>query len=352
MFRNAAGIPEADSIARWDGTRWSALGSNGAGDGALTPDANSNLIGSAVYTLLVSGADLYVGGSFKDAAGIRAADMVARWDGTAWSALGADSTGNGAIHDFQVKTLAFAGTDLYAGGWFSDAAGIDAADYLARWDGHSWSAVGAGTSGGAALNNWVLAIAVSGDDVYVGGIFEDAAGIPAADKLAKWDGHGWSAVGADASGPGPIEVTGGIEALAVSGADLYVGGYFDDAAGIAAADNVARFDGSRWHALGSSPAGGDGAIASGVTAFAFTTDGLYVGGYFRDAAGIATADGVAVWDGTVWSAVGSNGSGDGAIFGTVWALAADGSTTYVGGYFDDAAGIPAADHVARWDALP
>ena len=52
---------EADYIAKWNGSAWSALGSNGSGDGALNTDVDA---------LAVSGSDLYVGGDFTDAAGI------------------------------------------------------------------------------------------------------------------------------------------------------------------------------------------------------------------------------------------------------------------------------------------
>ncbi len=84
-FTNAAGIAEADSIARWDGTNWSALGSNGSGDGASNAPVNK---------LALSGGNLYVGGNFTDAAGQVAADYLAVWDGSNWTALGNDAVFN------------------------------------------------------------------------------------------------------------------------------------------------------------------------------------------------------------------------------------------------------------------
>jgi hypothetical protein len=45
---------------------------------------------------------------------------------------------------------------VYAGGHFTDAGGATDADYLARWDGSSWRALGSG------LNDNVFAIAVEG----------------------------------------------------------------------------------------------------------------------------------------------------------------------------------------------
>ena len=47
----AAGIAEADKIAKWDGSAWSALGSNGAGVGALN---------STVYAIAIDGAEVRV----------------------------------------------------------------------------------------------------------------------------------------------------------------------------------------------------------------------------------------------------------------------------------------------------
>jgi hypothetical protein len=36
---------------------------------------------------------------------------------------------------------------------------------------------------------------VSGSDVYVGGVFTDAGGNPNADRIARWDGSAWQALG-------------------------------------------------------------------------------------------------------------------------------------------------------------
>ena len=55
------------------------------------------------------------------------------------------------------------GSDLYAGGGFTTAGGI-AANYIAKWNGSSWSALGSGMNG-----DCVYALAVSGSDLYAGG---------------------------------------------------------------------------------------------------------------------------------------------------------------------------------------
>jgi hypothetical protein len=70
-----------------------------------------------------------------------------------------------------VLAIAVSGSQVYAGGFFTTAGGV-AANYIAKWDGANWSALGSGT------NHPVLAIAVSGGEVYAGGYFNFAGGKP------------------------------------------------------------------------------------------------------------------------------------------------------------------------------
>lgn len=81
--------------------------------------------------------------------------------------------------------MAVNGTDLYAGGFFTEAGGSPT-NRIAKWDGVSWYPLGDG------INNEVNAIAVSGNDVYAGGIFNLAGGTNV-NGLARWDGSFGSA---------------------------------------------------------------------------------------------------------------------------------------------------------------
>ena len=302
-FTDAGGIATADKVARWDGTSWHALGSNAAhDDGALT----IHNFFSSVMAIAVSGTDVYVGGLFSDAAGIANADSIAMWDGSSWSALGSNGAGDGAIGG-GVDSLAMAGTDLYVGGQFDNAAGNAFADNIAMWDGTSWSALGSNPThddGAIAAPNpvendySVYALALIDGDLYVGGDFLVTAATPRADNIAMWDGTTWSAVGSNGSGGAALNDV--VSALAVSGTDLYVGGEFTDAAGAPRADRVAMWDGTSWSALGSNGAGG-GALNNRVYALAVSGIDVYAGGYFTDAATIATADDVAKWHPTAAS---------------------------------------------------
>jgi hypothetical protein len=74
-FANAGGDPDADKIARWDGSTWHALG-----DGL-------DQYTDTVYGIAVSGPGVYVGGEIRNAGGDQNADNIVRWDGSAWRAF-------------------------------------------------------------------------------------------------------------------------------------------------------------------------------------------------------------------------------------------------------------------------
>lgn len=370
-FKDAANLPAADYVAHWDGQAWSALGSDPIGGGSL---------GGSVYALAVDGADLYVGGSFvaiyDGSSYLGAVGRIARWDGTHWHALGSNGA-NGPSLNSTVQALAIDPSgNVYAGGWFTNVnnAGtvLPQADYIARWDGANWSALSGNGAGDGAINGVVYALLADAAGVYVGGSFTDVndggAAVPAADFVAHWDGAHWSALGDNGAGNGSI--TGNVYALAMLGSDLYVGGPFNNVSNHGAilhsADFIARWDGANWAAVGGSgTTAALGGIVNGLTVF----DGaLYAGGcfanVFQGGANLTAADGIARWDGTAWSALGSNGSGNGAIPipgncftdpGSVHALGALGSTLLVGGRFfdvnNDGTSLPGADMLATWDGV-
>ena len=82
----------------------------------------------------------------------------------------------------SVRALAFDSSgNLYAGGDFTTAGGV-AANGIAQWDGSSWSALGSG------LGNAVRALAVdSSGNLYAGGAFTTAGGVTA-NRIVKWVG--------------------------------------------------------------------------------------------------------------------------------------------------------------------
>jgi hypothetical protein len=150
-----------------------------------------------------------------------------------------------------------------------------------------------------------------------------------------------------------------VRALTAAGTDIYVGTDVKDVAGIAQADNVARWNGTAWSALGSGASGTDGWFASSTFIHALASSGslIFAAGSFQDAAGDPTADAIAAFDGSAWHAVGSNGAGDGPLNPQVNALAifpsSDPRRLYASGSFTSAGGDTLARGVAAFslDAL-
>src|SRR5262249_49462451 len=149
-----------------------------------------------------------------------------------WMALGSGMNS-------RVTALAVSGSNVYAGGWFK-LAGDTAANHVAKWNGISWSPLGSGLDGPPPpANPAVKALAISGTNLYAGGWFTSPA-----NYIARWDGSIWSALGSGMGGIASPEVL----TLAVSGSDLLVGGQFTQAGG-SAATNIAKWNGSVWSAL-------------------------------------------------------------------------------------------------------
>lgn len=121
---------------------------------------------------------------------------------------------------------------------------------------------------------------------------------------------------------------------------LYVTGSFSSVGGVAAS-GIARWNGSTWTALGSGLNGPGRAMA------AFDEGSgpvLFVGGSFTTAGGV-TANGIARWDGTAWNAVG--GGMNAAVEDLVVFDDGNGAALYACGWFTQAGGAPAS-LVARW----
>lgn len=254
------------------------------------PGVNADVLASAVFDD-GSGPALYVAGAFQ-VAGSQIASNIARWDGSSWSAVGGGIQG-------QVHALAVfddgsgAGPALYVGGSFGATGGGPAAS-IARWNGSVWSAVGGGVSG--SVHSLIVHDEGSGSGpaLYVGGQFS-VPGVGGTSNIARWNGTAWSALGGGVSGQ--------VLALEVyddgSGPALHAGGTFTLAGG-SPANRVAKWSGAAWSALG----GGTNGTVHALRAFDGAGSGsqLYVGGLFTTAGGVASAR-LAHWNGTTWTAM-------------------------------------------------
>lgn len=288
-FSQLNGTGPAGDIARWDGSAWTAMGQPTAGD--------SPLLG--VHTLATFdigfGPRLLVGGRLGMLDGVFV-DSVQAWDGSGWAVAG--NTPNGTVSDLCAADLG-QGSELLALGDFAntglpDPIGVGG---ITRYEGGHWTTflpVGDALGGGAVdvLGEHV----VDGEPVLVAaGDFPSAGGLPVS-GLAFWNGGQWTA---------PGQLPQGFTAEAFEsfddglGASLYVGGFQQAADG--SPQHVLRFDGTNWV-----PAGGDGPNG-GVNSLCVFDVGsgpeLYAAGSFTLAGGEAV-DRVARFDGSAWQTLG------------------------------------------------
>jgi hypothetical protein len=287
-FSAAGGVPAAN-VARWDGRRWSPLGSGTDGD---------------VHALAVLGGRLYAGGEFALAGG-HLVSGLAVWDPAtqAWGVVG-----GGPLYDHAVNALAVIGDRyLVVGGWFNGfnhrgakivegLHGLTLFDTAAPQDPRNvltgYHVLPGVSRHGAA--GWVRALGVVGGDLYVGGWFDRAGilraarpqrpGFPAV-NLAVWH------FGTTGEWEAPGDCDAQVFALAADAEDLLVAGQFTSVGGTAA-NRVARLDRGRrtWQGLGAGLAGpgADGDVVG--KALAVPTEGLWVGGCFTSAGSVPSCN--------------------------------------------------------------
>lgn len=280
------GPTRVDGFFSFDGSNWAPVG--GGVDGFIR-------------AMTVHDGAIYVCGDFRSVDGL-AVNRVARWDGSAWSALGDGLAGS------ILWSIAGYENDLYVGRTSSPL--------LAKWDGVTWSSVQ------DLEMSAVTALCAHNGRLYVSGDLR----IPGAEdyeNIASWDGATWSSVGGGFNGNAYV--------LSVIDGDLYAAGNITRA-GTAHVESVARWDGQSWHAVG------DGLFGSIVTSLQRFQGVFYVGGtlFLDDKIFIRR---VARLDGDTWQSVIIAGQ-------SVSSLSAFANRMYVGGSFSSIEGVPASNFAA------
>ncbi len=188
------------------------------------------------------------------------------------------------------------------------------------WDGFAAPPAGQG------INGEVRVLHVHNGDLFAGGSFNDAGGV-AAWFVARWDSTAWHDLDTGADNR--------VDALCSHDGDLIAGGRFTEVGGTDV-EYVASWDGLQWSAVGL-PASWSW---EHVLSLAEHDGDLYAGG----------SGYVVRWDGLVWSPVTGTG-----FAGDVFALATYGGELYAGGVFSSitnpGGGAVAAANIARWDGI-
>lgn len=271
---------------------------------------------STVHAIAVTGSTVYLGGTFTQMSSDVRNSVAAVTAGGTGDVLSWDPDANAGVSDIEVD-----GETVYLAGSFT-AIGVTTRSRLA--------ALNLATAGPAALTSWdpvadnsVLDIEINGGTLFAGGAFSTIGGEPR--------NHA-AAITATVGSPGPVtawdpNASGPVNAIAVSGSTVYLGGSFP---GIGGYDrqNLASFN-----ATGDATTWNPGADSS-VRALLTNGGTVYAGGDFVTVDGQAR-NRIAAIDST-GSALSWNPGAD----GTVRALEISEDVVYAGGDFTEIAGQP------------
>ncbi len=263
------GTVKSNCLVAYDGTTARSV------DGGMFQSTGWDRFG--VNALLVQGNSLYAGGAFKRAGTLQdTVFSIARWDGTQWNTLGAGFPSDG--YYAPIECLADDGNGgLFAGGFFQ-ACDTARASSLALWSNSTWTPYAFVPEDGWSH---IMAITRTSSSLFVAGNF-DIHGGHVCNGIAEWDGHQW------------LDLDGGmvngvwIRAMAVKGDELYVGGRFRAIGNIAARNcAVWNMKTRQWRALGSG-------LDSEVVSIAVVGDTVFFSGLFRQA-GKKSSSHIAAW---------------------------------------------------------
>ena len=379
---------------------------SGARDTAFSSPIN---YAGAVYALLVANSGLYVGGSFSGSSGGTAGNTliqinlstgagikslngttspagtcytlatdgsaflyvggsISSWrnnsgnvDGTYqnllkinWNTGALDTTFNLAngFPNGAVKSVALSssGTSLYVGGAFTTYRGSANGAYLAKVSATNGIMDATFNSSTSAPNNSVNAVALSSDgtSLYVGGAFTSYRGDSKGVYLAKV-GATNGALDTSNFNTTTVQTDNIVNALLVSGSNLYVGGTFSNYRGTPV-QNIAKFSLSNWivDTTFSQTTGANAAVRAMVISGA----SIYIGGDFTSYRGDTKGLRLAKLDTT-------SGNMDTTTFNTtaasgpdnsVYAMLVNSNDLYIGGAFVSYRGSTAGYRMAKLNA--
>jgi len=306
-FTEIGGV-EANKIARYNGSVWSALG--------------CGLEEGSIFEMLEYKGELYVTGQF-DEIGCIPASNIARWNNEtdSWNDVEGGLTGGDNPFGYA---LVIYNDELYVAGNFEMAGDVNATN-IAKWNGTEWSAVG-NLEGGS-----VRELAVYKQKLYAGGFFTSANGI-STNYIASYDGGNWTALGS--ANELEFRSTGAVRRMAVFNDDLYISGNFS--AGSGEISELITWDGTRLSDFGRAFS----LYQNVIHELTVINDILFIGGNFRNVIG-SQASNVLQWNGESWGIMSDGTSG------SVLSIAEYNNKIYIGGDFDIAGGN-SAENISIW----
>jgi len=326
------GLNLRGSVAEYDGPRWTVAG-------AAAPT-------NPTFALAVCDSLLFAGYAGTDHAFALGFSYWGGPNGTAWTTPSTPSP----VHDGTVMSLICGppGSVIVGGTFEFETASYQSIRNIALWNGTAFLPLAGGLSGPATAQSQVAAMAVWNGQLVAGGAIQYTGADPSAslNHLAAWNGSGWEAVGGGVGGASDYA-----QALAVFRGSLVVGGFFRVAGGAGGlpVGFIASYNGSAWSPMA-------GGLSSIVMALTVSRDGatLFATGIFRGlmSGGALQLNGVAAWDGAVWSPLGEGlGNMESLSNGGVALAVLSSGSLLVGGTFPFAGHVASAN-VAVYGTVP
>ena len=299
---------------------WEEVGTYSAGEGGISDNCGDSMLPVAVAN---SGETLYVFWLDDDSGAWQV--FGKRWNGSTWDEISYGSAHGGGISNMSGNLSPF-GNDYVSVGaaiatdgmlyvaWANDSSG-DAEIYVKKWDGSGWSEVGAESASGTGISDNAgestqPSLATAPDGMLYVAWFDYSDGDTEI-YVKRWNGYEWSEVGAGSASGGGVSNNSGSSmhpklAISVDGTPYLV--WADTSSG-----NweiyVRIWDGSDWTEVGSHSATGQGISNNSdmSTAPSIAIDSLgipYVA--WSDLSGsTAPATYIRRWNGSFWEEVGS-----------------------------------------------
>jgi uncharacterized repeat protein (TIGR01451 family) len=225
QFIEFAGVKNANSLVKWNGSNWSAVGAG-----------FDKSFGPQVRSMEVFNNKLYIAGRFDSIAGVQVKN-IAVWNGSAYSAgpICESSAGMYTI----VQSLKTFNSNLYIGGSF-ETVNTKNCKNIARFDGTNVYAMSNGANNGT--NSEVSGLEVHNSELYLYGYFSQLDTI-SVNGIAKWDNSLLKKLVAEPSG--------NIQSLKSHGNELY-------SSGAGFNSSIEFFNGSKWDDAGNTKLTGEG----------------------------------------------------------------------------------------------
>lgn len=176
-------------IERWDGKAWSVVPSpNASSTGSLLSAVSAN-----------SPTDIWAVGNSVDAPTTSVQTLTEHFDGVQWKVVPSPNPLPKLFLDQNVllSVQAVSTNDVTAVGFIADASAQNTLTLVEHWNGTKWTVVPSPNQGEARGDFNILkgVTAVSGSDLYAAGYFEDAATLGQQNTLVEhFDGNMWTII--------------------------------------------------------------------------------------------------------------------------------------------------------------